>query len=159
MYAGKIELIPTSTLLQGKVFGNNFFFVLIGYLETTYHRFDDKRVYIGQLTWLLLWTFSKVLQVHLQEICLHMIAITMSWYLLVVKLSNFLYFYFSVQWVVGISNCSAAKKDATKGSGWERFEFDKDAPLDDEEIEGEAYFHINWYSGFFRREAYWSLSF
>ncbi|KAF7123558.1 hypothetical protein RHSIM_Rhsim12G0161000 [Rhododendron simsii] len=28
-----------------------------------------------------------------------------------------------------------AKKDATKGSGWERFEFDKDAPLDDEEIE------------------------
>ncbi|KAI8528981.1 hypothetical protein RHMOL_Rhmol12G0190800 [Rhododendron molle] len=28
-----------------------------------------------------------------------------------------------------------AKKDLTKGSGWERFEFDKDAPLDDEEIE------------------------
>lgn len=28
-----------------------------------------------------------------------------------------------------------AKKDATKGSGWERFEFEKDAPLDDEEIE------------------------
>ena len=32
----------------------------------------------------------------------------------------------------------AAKKDATNGigSGWERFDFDKDAPLDDEEIEG-----------------------
>ena len=32
----------------------------------------------------------------------------------------------------------AAKKDATngKGPGWERFDFDKDAPLDDEEIEG-----------------------
>ncbi|XP_057465581.1 uncharacterized protein LOC130755224 [Actinidia eriantha] len=31
----------------------------------------------------------------------------------------------------------AAEKDATKGlgSGWERFEFDKDAPLDDEDIE------------------------
>lgn len=30
-----------------------------------------------------------------------------------------------------------AEKDATKGmgSGWERFEFNKDAPLDDEEIE------------------------
>lgn len=28
-----------------------------------------------------------------------------------------------------------ANKDETKGSGWERFEFDKDAPLDDEEIE------------------------
>lgn len=28
-----------------------------------------------------------------------------------------------------------ADKDETKGSGWERFEFDKDAPLDDEEIE------------------------
>lgn len=30
-----------------------------------------------------------------------------------------------------------AKKDATNGmgSGWERFDFDKDAPLDDEEIE------------------------
>lgn len=28
--------------------------------------------------------------------------------------------------------------DDTKGTGpgWERFEFDKDAPLDDEEIEG-----------------------
>jgi hypothetical protein len=33
----------------------------------------------------------------------------------------------------------AAEKDETKGmgSGWERFEFDKDAPLDDEEIEGQ----------------------
>ncbi|XWS60664.1 hypothetical protein CRYUN_Cryun07bG0055300 [Craigia yunnanensis] len=29
-----------------------------------------------------------------------------------------------------------AEKDPTKGTGWERFEFDKDAPLDDEEIEG-----------------------
>ncbi|PSR95845.1 Zinc finger MYM-type protein [Actinidia chinensis var. chinensis] len=31
----------------------------------------------------------------------------------------------------------AAEKDATKGlgSGWERFEFDKDAPLDDEDVE------------------------
>ncbi|KAK8530742.1 hypothetical protein V6N13_030686 [Hibiscus sabdariffa] len=28
-----------------------------------------------------------------------------------------------------------AEKDPTKGPGWERFEFDKDAPLDDEEIE------------------------
>ncbi|KAJ4712246.1 arginine/serine-rich protein PNISR-like isoform X1 [Melia azedarach] len=28
-----------------------------------------------------------------------------------------------------------AEKDETKGSGWERFEFDKDAPVDDEEIE------------------------
>lgn len=34
---------------------------------------------------------------------------------------------------------NAAKKDATKGmgSGWERFEFDKDAPLDEDDgIEG-----------------------
>lgn len=33
---------------------------------------------------------------------------------------------------------SAVEKDAHKGmgSGWERFEFDKDAPLDDDEIEG-----------------------
>lgn len=33
----------------------------------------------------------------------------------------------------------AAEKDETKGmgSGWERFEFNKDAPLDDEEIEGQ----------------------
>lgn len=32
----------------------------------------------------------------------------------------------------------AAEKDASKGmgSGWERFEFNKDAPLDDEEVEG-----------------------
>lgn len=37
---------------------------------------------------------------------------------------------------------SAADKDETKGSGWERFEFDKDAPLDDEEIEGWLYFHL-----------------
>ncbi|XP_039011069.1 splicing regulatory glutamine/lysine-rich protein 1-like isoform X3 [Hibiscus syriacus] len=28
-----------------------------------------------------------------------------------------------------------AEKDPTKGPGWERFEFDKDAPLDDEEVE------------------------
>ncbi|OMO77584.1 NADH-ubiquinone reductase complex 1 MLRQ subunit [Corchorus capsularis] len=28
-----------------------------------------------------------------------------------------------------------ARKDLTKGPGWERFEFDKDAPLDDEDIE------------------------
>ena len=35
-------------------------------------------------------------------------------------------------------NLFAAEKDATKGMGlgWERFDFDKDAPLDDEEIEG-----------------------
>lgn len=33
---------------------------------------------------------------------------------------------------------TAAEKDTTKGmgSGWERFEFNKDAPLDDEEVEG-----------------------
>lgn len=32
-----------------------------------------------------------------------------------------------------------AEKDTAvgMGSGWERFEFDKDAPLDDEEIEGQ----------------------
>lgn len=35
---------------------------------------------------------------------------------------------------------NAADKDEAKGSGWERFEFDKDAPLDDEEIEGQLYF-------------------
>ncbi|GAU38369.1 hypothetical protein TSUD_209480 [Trifolium subterraneum] len=29
-----------------------------------------------------------------------------------------------------------AARDSEKGVGWERFEFDKDAPLDDEEIEG-----------------------
>ncbi|KAF8100067.1 hypothetical protein N665_0231s0007 [Sinapis alba] len=28
-----------------------------------------------------------------------------------------------------------AEKDTSKGAGWERFEFDKDAPLDDEEVE------------------------
>ncbi|KAF3498515.1 hypothetical protein DY000_02055472 [Brassica cretica] len=28
-----------------------------------------------------------------------------------------------------------AEKDTTKGAGWERFDFDKDAPLDDEEVE------------------------
>lgn len=32
----------------------------------------------------------------------------------------------------------AAKQD-TMGSGWERFEFDKDAPLDDGEVEGKSY--------------------
>jgi hypothetical protein len=31
---------------------------------------------------------------------------------------------------------NAAARDSEKGVGWERFEFDKDAPLDDEEIEG-----------------------
>lgn len=30
----------------------------------------------------------------------------------------------------------AAKKDEGMGSGWERFVFNKDAPLDDEEVEG-----------------------
>ncbi|KAH0922282.1 hypothetical protein HID58_022300 [Brassica napus] len=28
-----------------------------------------------------------------------------------------------------------AEKDTSKGAGWERFDFDKDAPLDDEEVE------------------------
>lgn len=28
-----------------------------------------------------------------------------------------------------------AAQDSEKGKGWERFEFDKDAPLEDEEIE------------------------
>ncbi|XP_010515124.1 PREDICTED: probable splicing factor, arginine/serine-rich 7 [Camelina sativa] len=28
-----------------------------------------------------------------------------------------------------------AEKDTSKGAGWERFEFDKDAPVDDEEVE------------------------
>lgn len=39
--------------------------------------------------------------------------------------------------------------DDTKGTGpgWERFEFDKDAPLDDEEIEG-IYFSY-WSSNYF----------
>lgn len=34
-----------------------------------------------------------------------------------------------------------ARKDETKGmgSGWERFDFDKDAPLDEEEIEGKLF--------------------
>ncbi|CAH2064928.1 unnamed protein product [Thlaspi arvense] len=32
------------------------------------------------------------------------------------------------------SNC-ASEKDTSKGAGWERFEFDKYAPLDDEEVE------------------------
>lgn len=33
-----------------------------------------------------------------------------------------------------------AKQDEANGmgAGWERFNFDKDAPLDDEEIEGEV---------------------
>ncbi|KAG2675764.1 hypothetical protein I3760_12G021000 [Carya illinoinensis] len=37
-----------------------------------------------------------------------------------------------------------ADKDTTKGtgSGWERFEFNKDAPLDDEEIEGKLFYCI-----------------
>lgn len=30
----------------------------------------------------------------------------------------------------------AAAKDTVKTIGWERFDFNKDAPLDDEEIEG-----------------------
>ena len=29
-----------------------------------------------------------------------------------------------------------AAQDSEKGKGWKRFEFDKDAPLEDEEIEG-----------------------
>ena len=33
---------------------------------------------------------------------------------------------------------NAAAQDAEKGVGWERFEFNKDAPLDDEEIEGQT---------------------
>lgn len=33
---------------------------------------------------------------------------------------------------------NAAAQDLEKGEGWERFEFDKDAPLDDEEVEGRA---------------------
>lgn len=33
---------------------------------------------------------------------------------------------------------NAAAKDSEKGAGWERFEFNKDAPLDDEEIEGQS---------------------
>lgn len=46
-----------------------------------------------------------------------------------------LYYLFGL---VVIFDLCAAKKDATngKGPGWERFDFDKDAPLDDEEIEG-----------------------
>lgn len=39
-----------------------------------------------------------------------------------------------------VKNCdfNTAEKDETKGmgTGWERFEFNKDAPLDDEEVEG-----------------------
>lgn len=37
---------------------------------------------------------------------------------------------------------NAAKKDATIGTGvgWERFDFDKDAPVDDEEVEGQDLF-------------------
>lgn len=40
--------------------------------------------------------------------------------------------------IIKMSLLYAAEKDETKGmgSGWERFEFNKDAPLDDEEIEG-----------------------
>lgn len=37
---------------------------------------------------------------------------------------------------------NVAEKDTTKGmDGWERFDFDKDAPLDDDEIEGNQYNH------------------
>lgn len=50
-------------------------------------------------------------------------------------------FFLLVRYLVIIkSPCSAlaAENDESigKGSGWERFDFDKDAPLDDEEIEG-----------------------
>jgi len=31
---------------------------------------------------------------------------------------------------------TAAAQDSDRGVGWERFEFNKDAPLDDEEVEG-----------------------
>lgn len=38
----------------------------------------------------------------------------------------------------------AAEKDTTRGngSGWERFEFDKDAPLDEDGAEGKHVFFI-----------------
>lgn len=35
-----------------------------------------------------------------------------------------------------ISNTAEKDEKMGTGSGWERFEFDKDAPLDDEELEG-----------------------
>lgn len=38
--------------------------------------------------------------------------------------------------MLNIVLCAAEKDEANMGSGWERFDFDKDAPLDDEEIEG-----------------------
>lgn len=37
---------------------------------------------------------------------------------------------------------NAAAQDSEKGEGWERFEFNKDAPLDDEEVEGQTFFLI-----------------
>lgn len=35
---------------------------------------------------------------------------------------------------------NAVAQDSEKGVGWERFEFNKDAPLDDEEVEGQTCF-------------------
>ena len=48
---------------------------------------------------------------------------------------------------------NTARLDDTKGTGpgWERFEFDKDAPLDDEEIEGinlKSYLITIWFLAF-----------
>lgn len=37
---------------------------------------------------------------------------------------------------------NAAAHDSERGAGWERFEFNKDAPLDDEEVEGRIYLII-----------------
>lgn len=44
----------------------------------------------------------------------------------------------------------AAEKDTSKGAGWERFDFDKDAPLDDEEVEeGQLFLWISIYTPWF----------
>jgi len=37
---------------------------------------------------------------------------------------------------------NAVAQDSEKGVGWERFEFNKDAPLDDEEVEGQTFFFL-----------------
>jgi hypothetical protein len=42
------------------------------------------------------------------------------------------------------------------GGGWERFEFNKDAPLDDEEIEGEQFMSITFPFEYLLGDKFWS---
>jgi len=60
------------------------------------------------------------------------VACQMRWFVHTVLISFLIY----------LILLNVAAHDSEKGVGWERFEFNKDAPLDDEEVEGQICFLI-----------------